>query len=75
VAESDSDFAKDVKRWVAQAIIAGRSDQEIKDMLQSRFGDRIFWDPPWQLNTYVLWFLPLLLCLLGMIVWFRRIKK
>ncbi|MFI4955857.1 MAG: cytochrome c-type biogenesis protein [Gammaproteobacteria bacterium] len=75
VAESDSDFSKDVKTWVAQAITDGRSDQEIKDMLQDRFGDRIFLNPPWQMNTYVLWFAPLLLCLLGLVIWIRRVRK
>jgi cytochrome c-type biogenesis protein CcmH len=75
VAESDSDFSKDVKRWVAQAIKDGRSDQEIKDMLQERFGDRIFLNPPWQMNTYILWFSPLLLCFLGLVIWIRRVRK
>ncbi len=75
VAESDSDFAKDVKHWVADAILAGRSDQEIKDMLQSRFGDRIFLDPPWQINTYLLWFLPILVCLLGIIIWLSKVRR
>lgn len=75
IAESDSEFSKDVKTWVAQAIHDGRSDQEIKDMLQARFGDRIFLDPPWQMNTYLLWFGPVILILLGCVVWLRRIIK
>jgi cytochrome c-type biogenesis protein CcmH/NrfF len=75
IAESDSDFAKDVKTWVADAILVGRSDQEIKDMLQSRFGDRIFLDPPWQMNTYLLWLLPVLLALFGLGIWWSKLKK
>lgn len=74
IAESDSDFAKDVKAFVAQAIQDGRSDTEIKDMLKERFGDRIFLDPPFQLNTLILWSLPAILCLLGLLIWLRRTR-
>jgi cytochrome c-type biogenesis protein CcmH/NrfF len=74
IAESDSDFAKDVKAFVAQAIQDGRSDSEIKDMLKQRFGDRIFLDPPFQLNTLILWSLPAILCLVGLLIWLRNAR-
>lgn len=74
IAESDADFSQDVKAWVAQAILDGKSDQEINQMLQDRFGDRIFLNPPWQGNTYVLWLLPVLCMLAGLLFWYRRIR-
>lgn len=75
IAESDSEFSLDVKAWVAQALLDGRSDQEIKDMLQARFGDRIFLEPRWQINTYLLWFLPIIFFLSACAIWWSRVRK
>ena len=45
IAESDSDFAKDMKGWLREQIDAGKTDDDIRERLRERFGDRIFFKP------------------------------
>jgi cytochrome c-type biogenesis protein CcmH len=72
VAESNSMFSEDMKTWLYEAIESGDTDYEIKQALIERFGDSVFYSPPFQMNTYLLWGLPGLFMLIGGLVIFRR---
>lgn len=71
VAESSSMFAQDMKEWLYEAIASGQTDYEIKAALIQRFGDSVFYSPPFQTNTFLLWGLPFVFMLVGAIVVFR----
>lgn len=68
VAESNSMFAQDMKEWIKEAIESGQTDAEIKMALVERFGDSVFYEPPFQANTWLLWGLPGVFVLLGVAV-------
>ena len=63
--ESNAEFARDLRRIIRERIAAGESDQAIKDFLVARYGDFILMRPPVKPDTYLLWFGPALLLLLG----------
>jgi cytochrome c-type biogenesis protein CcmH len=65
---SDSQIAKDLRREVYRLVLEGKSNNEIKDFMVARYGDYVLYNPRLQSNTYVLWFAPVALLLIGMIV-------
>jgi len=65
VYDSDSEFAISVKLVVKNKINAGLSEKEIYNFLTEKYGEWILYDPKLNKNTYILWFLPLLIFLFG----------
>ena len=65
VYDSDSDFAISLKLVVKNKIKDGLSEKEIYDFLTEKYGEWILYDPKFNKNTYILWFLPLLIFLFG----------
>ena len=74
VSDSNAELAQDIRELVSDKIIAGQTDQQIKDFLVERYGDFVLYNPPLQPKTYVLWWGPLLLVLLAfmMLMYFIR---
>ncbi|MGI9328471.1 MAG: cytochrome c-type biogenesis protein [Pseudomonadales bacterium] len=73
---SDAPIAQDLRRTVYRLAIAeGRSDPEVRDYLQQRYGDFVLYDPPVRPATYLLWFGPLLLLFVGVLVWRRTVRN
>lgn len=68
IAESDAPLAKDLRAIVARQIVAGRSDDEIKQYLVDRYGEWVLYDPPFDWNTWLLWLGPFGLLLIGLII-------
>ena len=46
----------------------GRSDAEIKDFLQARYGDFILYRPPFNARTALVWLVPMALFVTGIVV-------
>lgn len=65
IEESDASLAEDMRRLVRVRLKAGDSNQDVIDFMQERYGDYVLLKPPVQSNTYVLWFAPFALVLLG----------
>jgi cytochrome c-type biogenesis protein CcmH len=63
--ESNAQLAEDLRRLIRARIAAGESDKQITDYLVSRYGNVILMKPPLEPHTYVLWFGPLLVLVLG----------
>jgi cytochrome c-type biogenesis protein CcmH len=63
--DSDADLAKDLRRVVRERVGAGQSDREVKDFLVARYGDFVLLKPPVRPETYLLWFGPAAVLLLG----------
>ena len=73
--ESNSDSAEDMKKLISEMIIDGNSDNEIKSVLVSRYGDWIIMTPPINQSTYFLWFSPIIILLIGIVFILRKFKK
>jgi len=75
LADSRADLAEDLRIEIREQIRAGKSDQEIISFLTQRYGDFILYRPPVKPKTYLLWFGPFLLMLIGLVVLFRYVKR
>jgi len=68
LAGSRADLAEDLRREVRGLIKQGRTDQEVKDFLVSRYGDFVLYRPPVRSTTALLWFGPAVLLVGGVAV-------
>ena len=75
LADSPSDIAADLRREIREQIKAGKTDKEIVAFLTQRYGDFILYRPRVMPTTYLLWFGPFLLLIVGLIVLFRYVKQ
>jgi len=78
IANSNADLAKDLRVLIREKIEAGQSNQEVKDFLQSRYGDYVLLRPPMKPETYILWYGPAALTAIGALgvgVFFWRRNK
>lgn len=71
---SQAELAQDLRREVYEMMRAGKSKAEVVDFLVARYGDFVLYSPPIRPSTYVLWFGPLALGLLGAFVVLRTIR-
>ena len=73
--ESHADLAHDIRMLVRERLTAGDSDAATVQAVVNRYGDFVLLKPPVEPATYVLWFGPVALLLVGLagtIVWLRR---
>ena len=65
VYDSQSEFALSLKVLINKKIEDGFSEKEIYNYLVEKYGEWIVYDPILSKKTYILWFLPILLFLIG----------
>lgn len=75
LADSDAQLAHDLRAEVHEMLLAGNSNDEIKQFMVERYGDFVLYRPPVQQNTYLLWLAPLALLLIGALILRSNIKK
>lgn len=71
LAASYAPLAVDLRRQIYQQVKQGESSRAIQSYLVARYGDFILFKPPVNKDTYLLWFSPALLFLLGLLIFFR----
>jgi cytochrome c-type biogenesis protein CcmH len=67
LAESPAGLAGDLRREVRSLVEQGKRDAEIKAFLRARYGDFVLYKPPVDPKTYLLWFGPFGLLIIGAI--------
>ena len=65
LASSDADLAKDLRDEVYKQVRTGKSNDAIIAYLTDRYGDFVLYQPPVKPTTYLLWFGPFALLLVG----------
>jgi cytochrome c-type biogenesis protein CcmH len=75
LADSQAQLAEDLRREIREQIKAGKSDQEILAYATQRYGDFILYNPPVKATTYLLWFGPFVLLVIGSVLLFRFLKQ
>ena len=70
--DSNSDFAKDLKKIIKEKLDNKETDQQIYNYLTSRYGDWILLDTPVKQSTLLLWFIPIIVLIIGIIILFKR---
>lgn len=75
IADSNADLAYDLRALVRERVAVGDSDAAVLDYLHSRYGDFVLLEPPVKPATYVLWFGPPVLLVIGGITVFLFHKR
>jgi cytochrome c-type biogenesis protein CcmH len=65
LADSNAQIARDLRREVLVLMRQGKSDREIQDYLVARYGEFVLYKPRIEATTWLLWFGPALLLLVG----------
>jgi cytochrome c-type biogenesis protein CcmH len=65
--DSDALIAQDLKDLIHEQILAGKTNEQIIEFLKLRYGNFISYKPPVNKATFILWFGPILLLMIGLI--------
>ena len=75
IADSPVSLAADLRRQVAEMLIAGRSDDDVRNYMVARYGDFILFRPRVSSRTIWLWSAPGILLLIGAAVAVRVTRQ
>ena len=75
LAGSNSQIAVDLREQVYTMINEGKADSEIVNFMVARYGDFVLYRPQVSSLTYVLWYGPVVLLLLGLFIMFFILRK
>ena len=73
--DSNAPLAKDLRVLIREKLVEGLSNQEILDHLVARYGDFVLLKPRFGGQTLLLWFLPALILIFGIIISFRLFRR
>ncbi|WP_088330204.1 cytochrome c-type biogenesis protein [Lacimicrobium sp. SS2-24] len=74
IADSNALVSQDMKRKVYELIKKGYSEQQVIDYMKQRYGDFVYYQPPLNPLTLMLWMGPVLFMGLVLVVLIRRRK-
>jgi cytochrome c-type biogenesis protein CcmH len=66
IADSNAELAVDLKNQVREKLRQGQSEQEILEYMVKRYGEFVLFSPLVKSTTWLLWFGPLLLLVVGL---------
>ena len=74
IAESNAELAKDLRLEIYTMLSKGKTEDEIVEFMVQRYGDYVLYRPPFKPMTWLLWFGPLIIFILGLIFAMRFMK-
>jgi cytochrome c-type biogenesis protein CcmH len=75
ISDSPVSLAADLRRQVKEMLLAGKSDDEVRDYMVARYGDFILFRPRVAVRTLWLWATPGILLLIGAAVAVQITRK
>lgn len=75
IADSPVELAGELRREVRDMVVAGRSDDEIRDFMVARYGEFILFRPRFSARNLWLWLGPGALIVLGALIAVRIIRQ
>jgi cytochrome c-type biogenesis protein CcmH len=75
IADSNAEMAVDMRLLIRSKVASGQSPSQIKAYMASKYGKQILQTPPVEPATYLLWFLPLVMVIIGVAMIAIRAKK
>ncbi len=75
LADSNSDFAKDMRAQIQEMMEGGMSDRQVVDFMVVRYGDYVRYRPPFKASTILLWFGPFILLGVGVAVLYANVLR
>jgi cytochrome c-type biogenesis protein CcmH len=73
--DSDAQLAKDLRLLVRERLVAGDSDQQVRDYLVARYGEFVLLKPAFRGHTLLLWLTPALVLVLGGIGIYAAVRR
>jgi cytochrome c-type biogenesis protein CcmH len=74
VRDSPSESARQMRDIVAQRVTEGRTDDQIRDEFRASYGDWVVLSPPLASWTGLVWLVPIVALLAGLVVAWRRLR-
>jgi cytochrome c-type biogenesis protein CcmH len=74
VKDSPSESARQMRDIVAQRVAEGRTDDQIRDEFRASYGDWVVLSPPLASWTGLVWLVPIVALLGGLVVAWRRLR-
>ena len=75
IADSNSDFSQTIKFVVKDQMNQGMNEDEIYSFLIDKYGEWIVYKPRFNVENFLLWFLPYFVLLIGGVIFFVILKK
>lgn len=75
LADSNAGIAQDLRKEVLRLMRQGKSDAEIKAYLVARYGEFVLYRPQLAASTWLLWFGPALVLVMGGVVVGRIVRR
>jgi cytochrome c-type biogenesis protein CcmH len=75
IADSPVGLASDLRREVRDMLLAGKTDEEVRSYMVSRYGEFILFRPRFSVRNAWLWFAPPLFLLIGLGVAVRVVRQ
>ncbi|MEX6724723.1 cytochrome c-type biogenesis protein [Parapedomonas caeni] len=75
IADSNADYAADLRRLVRERVAAGDTPQQVRAFLVARYGDSILLKPPVKPATWALWAAPALFLGVGLLLALRLFRQ
>ena len=63
--DSDAQLARDLRLLVRERLVAGDTDEEVRDYLVQRYGEFVLLKPTFRAHNLLLWLTPVLVLALG----------
>jgi cytochrome c-type biogenesis protein CcmH len=73
--DSNASLARDLRVIVRERLTAGDSDKQVVDYIVARYGNYVLLQPPFQLDTYLLWLLPFGIFVLALGIAFNYLRQ
>ena len=74
LSSSNAPISEDLILKIVLMIQEGKTDQEIKDYVTSRFGKESLYEPEFNNSTYILWLAPFVVLFLALLIFIFRKK-
>lgn len=73
--DSDADLARDLRLLVRERLVAGDSDQQVRDFLVARYGEYVLLNPVMAPHTVLLWVAAPVVLVIGAVVVFIGARR
>jgi cytochrome c-type biogenesis protein CcmH len=75
LADSEAPLAVDLRQQIREMLGKGQSDEQIKGYLAARYGDFVFYRPPVEGKTLVLWYGPAVILVGGLLALYLALRR
>ncbi len=75
LADSDAPLAHDLREKVYEMMVAGKTNDQIIKELVIRYGEFVLYRPRLDPQTYLLWFAPIILVVIGVVAIFIMVRR